>query len=160
MSGAEVLSVELSVEERETLAGLADVLIPPGPVLPSASDAGVSRRWVDRVLAARPDLDAALRAVLAGAAGADPEAEVARLRAQEPVAFATLALVVEGAYYLNRKVRKLIKIPFPARRDALPDEADFYLEGGLLDPVINRGPIYTVPPRDGTDEGVNPRRSL
>jgi hypothetical protein len=153
MSASDALVSELSPAERETLAGLADVLIPAGPVLPSAGDAGVARRWVDRVLAARPDLDPPLRALLAAAAGADPEAEVARLRAEDPVAFATLALVVEGAYFLNRKVRKLVKIPFPARREALPDEADFYLEGGLLDPVIQRGPVYTVPPQNSTDEG-------
>ena len=68
---------------RATFAGLADVLVPATGGMPSASEIGVHERWVDRVIAARPDLAGRLEALLAAAAGCDPGAEVARLQAEE-----------------------------------------------------------------------------
>jgi hypothetical protein len=43
-------------DDRLKLAALADVLIPAGNEMPSASQAGVADSWLDAVLAARPDL--------------------------------------------------------------------------------------------------------
>jgi hypothetical protein len=49
---------EFNPQERTLLAALADVLIPAGNGMPSASQAGVADLWLDAVLAARPDLGA------------------------------------------------------------------------------------------------------
>jgi hypothetical protein len=136
----------LSADQRETLAGLADQLVPASEGMPAASEVKVPEKWVDRVLAARPDLAPALVAVLDQAAGKDPAAEVKRLGTEEPDAFGILAVSVTAAYYMHPRVRKLYGYPGQKENPALPDESDYYLRDGILDPVIARGPIYrTVP---------------
>src|ERR1700676_4229866 len=56
--------VLLDAAQRERLARLANLLIPGGHGLPSASEAEVHQAWVDRTLAVRPDLaDAVVRVV-------------------------------------------------------------------------------------------------
>ena len=132
--------------QRKTLAALGDLVIPAAEGMPSASEAGVEGKWLDKVLAARPDLLPELERVLMKAEGKEPAAELAGLRAGDPAGFETLALVVVGAYYLNPRVRKLIGYPGQKERPAYPDEAEYYLEGGLLDPVVERGPFYRPTP--------------
>ena len=51
--------------DRERLGALADVLVPAAAGMPSATEAGVHREGLDRVLAARPDLEPVLVRVLA-----------------------------------------------------------------------------------------------
>ena len=46
----------VSDSRRATLASLADVLIPAGAGMPSASEAGVAGKWLDEFLDARPEL--------------------------------------------------------------------------------------------------------
>jgi hypothetical protein len=45
---------------------------------------------------------------------------------------------------MNPKVRKRLRYPGQKASPPYPDEADYYLRDGLLDPVIERGPIYVV----------------
>ena len=127
---------------RATLAALADVLIPAGDGMPSASQAGVAGPWLDEVLRSRPDIADDLRRVLEAATGADPSEAVARLQAERPDDFAVLAVVVPGAYYMNPDIRRLIGYPgqqaVPIDEDAPPDHE----EDGLLRAVVERGPIY------------------
>jgi choline dehydrogenase-like flavoprotein len=129
----------LDAEQRTTFAALADVLIPAVNGMPSASEVGAEGKWLDRALRARPDLEAGLVLTLAAAAGRDPEDELRRLHEEEPDAFRTLALAVTGAYYMHLKIRKRIGYPGQKHDPPFPDEADYYLEGGLLDPVLERG---------------------
>src|SRR5678815_4764931 len=74
----------LTSEHRTAFWALADVLIPATDDMPAASQAGSAEKWLDRALAARPDLVAPLAALLDEAAGRDPEAEVRRLHAENP----------------------------------------------------------------------------
>ena len=53
--------MSLSDAHRAQLAAIADQLIPAGSGMPSASEADVHGRFLDEVLAARPDLAAPLR---------------------------------------------------------------------------------------------------
>lgn len=137
---------ELDAAARATLAALADVLVPAAGEMPSASEADVHGKWVDRVLAARPDLGPPLAELLAAAQGRDPRAEVQRLNDEQPAAFGVLALVATGAYYLNPRIRRLIGYPGQKRNPPYPDEADYYLRDGLLEPVLARGSIYRATP--------------
>src|SRR5205823_14248935 len=52
-----------------------------------------------------------------------------RLRETDAEAFAALAEIVSGAYYMNVKVRKRIGYPGQKSNPPFPDEADYYLEG-------------------------------
>jgi hypothetical protein len=126
------------------LAGLADVLIPAGTDLPSASQAGVAEEGLDSVLAARPDLIDPLRALLVQVAGQTPARAVASLQNDHPAQFGLLGELVAGAYFLNPQVRASIGYEGQSPRP-IAEEPD-YLEDGLLESVIGRGPIYRPTP--------------
>ncbi|GII25961.1 hypothetical protein [Planosporangium mesophilum] len=136
------LSDELGDASRARLATLADVLIPGGSGLPSASDADVAGQWINRTLAANPDLADAVAHVLAveGAPGEVLE----RLRIERTDVFDAFAFAVSGAYFMNPAVRQALGYPgiAPRRMPAADGEAEYYLEDDILAPVIGRGPVY------------------
>ena len=135
----------LTEEQRATFWALADVLIPATDAMPAASEAGSADKWLDRALAARPDLVEPLAAALDAAAGKDPAAEARRLHADDPDGFSALAQIASGSYYMNLKIRKRIGYPGQGKRPPFSDEADYDLRDGLLDPVYARGAINTTP---------------
>jgi len=143
-SGWMSMSNDFTPTERAALAALADVLIPAGEGFPSASQAGVADEGLDQVLAVRPDLSAGLRSILQRAGGRVPAEVIAELQGTDPAGFGVLAEIVPGAYFLNPKVREAIgyggQTPRPI--DPRPD----YLEEGLLQSVIDRGPVYRPTP--------------
>jgi choline dehydrogenase-like flavoprotein len=136
----------IDVERRATFDSLADVLIPAAGGMPSASEADPAGKWLARALQARPDLVPELARVLDAAAGLEPEAEARRLHAEDREGFRALAAIVSGAYYMNLKIRKRIGYPGQGKRPPFPDEADYDLRDGLLDPVVERGSIHKQPP--------------
>jgi hypothetical protein len=140
--------IALSDEQRKRYAAFADALIAGGAGMPSATEAEVHSVWIDKALAARPDI----APVLIDALGRKGEAsEVLKaLQENERPRFDAVAFITAGAYLINPRVRKLLGYPGPQpmKNPALPDEAESYLEDGILDPVINRGPIYRPTPRD------------
>ena len=136
--------MNFDVTERSVLAGLADVLIPAGGGLLSASEAGVAGDGLDQILVVRPDLGDGLKRLLAQAQGRTPAEVVAELQANDPAGFGILAEVVPGAYFLNPRVRAALgydgQTPKPI--DPRPD----YLDDRLLQSVIDRGPIFRPTP--------------
>jgi hypothetical protein len=141
------MSISFTPAERAVFAALANVLIPAGEGFPSASEALVADEGLDQVLAVRPDLAAGLKTILERAAGRVPAEVVAELQANDPQSFGILAEIVPGAYFMNAKVRAAIgydgQTPRPI--DPKPD----HLQDGLLQSVIDRGPIYRGTPRAG-----------
>ena len=137
---------ELTAERSATLAALADILVPSANPWPSASEAGVTETWAARAISALPGHGPVLAQVLDDAKDREPAAEIRRLEQEDPDRFNVVLLVVVGAYYLSPKVRRLLGWAGPRPNPALDEEADFYLEDGLLDPVIARGPIYRSAP--------------
>lgn len=131
---------------RDRLAEYADVLISGGAGMPCASEANVHGEGIDRALAARPDLVETVHVVLMRTGAPGPELE--RLRREDRAVFDRFAYVIAGAYLMNPCVRKLLGLSgsTPERKPADPDEADHYLSDGILDPVIERGPIYRPTP--------------
>ena len=136
----------MTPEQRTALAALADVLLPAGDGIPAASDVSVQGKWIDRALGARPDLEPELLRVLDGGKEESPEARLARLRSEDAGAYESLVLLVTGAYYMHPKVRKLIGYPGQKPSPEYPDEAEYYLRDGLLEPVLARGSIYRPTP--------------
>lgn len=134
--------------ERARLAELADTLIPAGKGVLSASQADVAGRWLNAVLTARPDLANGLRNVLGKAGDRPADEAVADLRATDPAAFDVLAEVVCGAYFMNPDVRRAIGYDGQGPRPIDP-RCD-YMEDGLLESVIRRGPIYRPTPDEGS----------
>ena len=140
-------------EQRATFAALAEVLIPAADGQLSASEADPRGKWLDRAVSARPDLGPALLAVLEGAAGKSPADEARRLHDEDTEGFRALSTIVQGAYFMNLKVRKRIRFPGQGKRPPFSDEAEYDLRDGLLDPVIERGPIHRKPPAEAPPNG-------
>jgi hypothetical protein len=131
---------------RAVLAAVADVLIPSGDGMPSASDAGVAERWLDEVLRLRPDFGAPLASVLDRVQGAGAAAAVRQLRLDDPAGFGVLAEVVAGGYFLNPDVRTAIGYPGQQPVPIVPDQPPDYEQDGLIASVIARGRIYRPTP--------------
>jgi len=132
--------------ERYLLAALADLLIPAGPDFPSASEAGVANQGLDQVLTVRPDLLDPLKKLLTAAKGRSPNEFLEEIQKNDPAAFGVLAELVPGAYFLNPDVRAKLKYDGQSARTIDPHKD--YLDNGLLQSVIDRGPIYR-PTSDG-----------
>jgi hypothetical protein len=131
--------------QRAVLAGLADVLIPAGDGMPSASTGAVAQEGLDQVLAAVPSLGPGLADVLARAKGRDPAEVVASLARTDQAAYGILTEVVTAAYFLNPEVRKAVG--YMGQGPSPLDPRVDYMEDGLLEAVIKRGPIYRPTPK-------------
>jgi hypothetical protein len=138
-------------ELRDRLRRFADVLIPAGDGMPAASEVGVADRQLDRVLAARPDLAQPLARAVAAVDADDHEGSLERLRTADLAAHDALLLIVAGGYYTDADVRRRIgydgQRPVEVRPEIIPN----YVEEGLIDPLLARGPIYR--PVDGPTGG-------
>ena len=134
----------LTARERAVLAGLADVLIPAGGGMPSASEAGVAGEWLDAVLLARPDLVDPLRAILAATHGVTPAEAVERLR--DGGGFGVLAEIVPNAYYMNPDIRRRIGYPLQQPVPIEPDADSDPEAQALIASVRGRGTIYRPAP--------------
>ena len=130
--------------ERATLAALADVLVPSGEGFPSASAAGVAGEGLDRVLSFRPDLAPGLKKLLAAAQNRPATDFTVELKTKDPAAFGLLAELVPAAYFLNADVCAKLGYNGQSPRPIGPP-ADG-LDDGLLQSVIDRGPIYRPTP--------------
>ena len=68
------------------------------------------------------------------------------LEATDPSALATIGLVASSAYYIAPEVHAALGYPGQQSRPATAEEEDDYLVDGLLQPVIDRGPVYRPTP--------------
>ncbi|MET0134020.1 MAG: hypothetical protein ABW215_10560 [Kibdelosporangium sp.] len=132
-------------QERETLRELADRMIPAGAGLPSAADAGVHTGLLDKTVKVRPDLAQPLRAALAAVAGLDPDEAWAHVHSS-PDLLDVVGLVVAGAYLMSADVAGELGYPFQEAKIVDPDDVARAIDEGLLDDVVERGPIYRIPP--------------
>lgn len=147
MSTADPAVTGLDQEVRDRLRRFAEALIPAGDGMPSAAEVGVADHRLDRVLGARPDLAAPLVRAVGQVDAEDWEGSLERLRASDPPAHDALLLVVAGGYYTDPEVRRRIgydgQQPIEVRPEIIPN----YVEEGLIEPLLARGPIYR--PVDG-----------
>lgn len=134
---------EPSPEELATFAAVADYLIPQAHGMPSAGQVvdGVRLAFVIR---SRPDLADPIRAALRPELGSDVAERVARL-ADEPTNLSALQLAIVAGYYTDRRVRELIGYPGQMAIEVKSWQYPPYLEEGLIDAVMARGPIWRDP---------------
>lgn len=129
---------------RATLAAVADHLIPAAHGMPSAADVLTDDR-VSFVIAARADLLEPLKSALRPQLGADPAARLAALATDEPDNLAALQLVIVGGYYTDKRVRELIGYNGQEAIEVKSWLMPQYLEEGLIDKVLERGPVWRDP---------------
>src|SRR5262245_29192133 len=113
--------------------------------MPSASAAAVAEEGLNQVLAAVPSLGAPLADVLSRAGGREAAEVVASLAQTDPAAYGLLTEVVTAAYFMNPDVRKAVG--YAGQGPAPLDPRVDYMEDGLLESVINRGPMYRPTPK-------------
>ncbi len=133
--------------QRKTFLAIADVLIPAAEGMPAASQVGVGDEVLDRILSLRDDLREPFVRGIAAAAGKEPQAAVEALNRHDPEALGAIGLVASGAYYMSPRVRALIGYPGQEKRPGNPDEIPEYVANGMLQQVIDRGPIYRPTPK-------------
>jgi hypothetical protein len=134
----------LTADERRILAAIADRLIPAAHGMPSAADVVTDER-LRFVLNARPDLREPLHLALRADLGDDPQARLDALGANEPATLYALQLVIVGAYYTDAGVRDGIGYPGQVAITVRSWEYPPYLEEGLIDAVLARGPVWRDP---------------
>jgi hypothetical protein len=136
----------MTLDQRElaTLAAIADHLVPAAGDMPSAA-AVVDADRLEFVLRARPDLVEPLRTALAAHLGDDPRVRLDRLGLEDPAALGALQLAIVGGYYTDRRVRELIGYPGQVAIELRSWEYPAYLEEGLIDAVLARGPVWRDP---------------
>ena len=134
----------LDAAERATLGTIADRLIPAALGMPSAGDVLGDDR-LRFVLNARPDLIGPLRAALRRELGDDVQARLDALGRDEPSTLGALQLVIVAGYYTDARVRKLIGYPGQMALELRSWEYPVYLEEGLIDTVLARGPVWRDP---------------
>jgi hypothetical protein len=134
----------LDATERATLAAVADRLIPAAHGMPSAAEILTDER-VRFVLTARPDLLAPIRSALRADLGDDPEARLDTLGRSDPAALGALQLAIVAGYYTDKRVRELIGYPGQEALTIRTWELPPYLEEGLIDAVLARGPVWRDP---------------
>ena len=133
----------LDDRERATFAAVADHLIPAVADMPSAAD--VVTDEPARVRAprpARPGQAAQGRAASRPRRGRRAASRAARRGA---VNLAALQLAIVGGYYTDRRVRELIGYPGQMAIELRSWEYPAYLDEGLIDAVLARGPVWRDP---------------
>ena len=133
----------LSDDERATFRAIADHLIPAAHGMPSAAEIVTDDR-LRFVLRSRPDLGEPLKAALRPELGSDAGDRLARL-ADEPTNLSALQLAVVGGYYTDKRVRELIGYPGQMALEIRSWEYPAYLEEGLIDAMLARGPTWRDP---------------
>jgi hypothetical protein len=134
----------IDAAERATLGAIADRLIPAAHGMPSAADVLGDDR-LRFALNARPDLIGPLRAALRPELGDDVQARLDALARDEPSTLGALQLVIVAGYYTDRRVRELIGYPGQMALELRSWEYPVYLEEGLIDAVLARGPVWRDP---------------
>ena len=128
---------------REIFARIADHLIPAAHGMPSAADVVTADR-LRFVLRSRPDLVEPLRAALRPDLGPEVGPRLSAL-ATEPENLVALQVALVAGYYTDRRVRDLIGYPgqmaIEVKSWLLPE----YVEEGLIDAVLARGPVWRDP---------------
>ncbi len=134
----------IDADRRATFAAVADHLIPEAHGMPSAG-AVVDDVRLHFVLNARLDLLEPLRAALRPELGGDPAARLATLEREEPEHHSALLLAVVGGYYTDKDVRERLGYPGQVAKQLYSWKYPEYMEEGLIDQVLARGPIWRDP---------------
>lgn len=134
----------LDAAARATFGEIAAHLIPAAHGMPSAGDV-VDDARLRFVLGTRPDLVEPLSAALRAGVGSDVEVGLRQLQDERPEQYSVLTFVIVAGYYTDATVRQRIGYPGQERIVPDPNEREAYLDEGLIDEVIARGPVWKDP---------------
>lgn len=130
--------------QRAAFSDVAAHLIPAAHGMPSAAEV-IDDARLRFVLTARPDLIEPLSSALDAVPQGQTVERLRRLESEAPDRYGVVTFVVVASYYTDANVRRLIG--YPGQERILPDPSfrEAYLDEGLLDEVIARGPVWKDP---------------
>jgi hypothetical protein len=134
----------LDPRARAALSAVAGHLIPEAQGMPSAADV-IGDARLRFVLTARGDLIEPLLAALRPGLGDEPATRLAALERDDPEAHAALISTIVFAYYTDRDVRDRLGYPGQEAKQLYSWKVPDFIEEGLTDLVIARGPIWRDP---------------
>ena len=142
---ADPLRRALDDRERATLAAIADHLIPA-----AGRHAIGGRRPRRRPAAVRPAAPARTWSSRSGqrcgrTSATTSQARLEALGRDEPANLSALQLAIVAGYYTDKRVRELIGYPGQMALELRSWEYPAYLEEGLIDAVLARGPVWRDP---------------
>ena len=129
---------------RAAFAAVADHLIPTAHGMPSAGDV-VGDARLAFVLRSRPDLAGPLRQALRPGLGDDAPSRLATLEREAPELLGVLQQVVVFGYYTDKGVRDLLGYPGQEAKTLYSWKVPDFIEEGLTDRVLARGPVWRDP---------------
>lgn len=142
-TGPAVLTPKL----RDRLTEIADQLIPADNEMPAASEAGVADTQLTVVTGARPDLVGPLIRVLSmPAMGRSALAFLNEIESTDPEGHEALVLTVVGGYYTSPEIVRILGYPGQHASPVTPDIYPPYVAEGLLEVVLERGPVFRSAP--------------
>jgi hypothetical protein len=147
------VSAVLTDAVRDQIRILVDAIIPAGDGFPSAAEAGVHERYLDRALQVRPDIAAPMVSLARQCSEDDPGATVAQLAAAADARLEAVVEVVVACYFMSPKVGRRISYPGQVPAPILEGEDEYYLRENILAPVASRAPTWR---HTGTDPGEAP----
>ncbi|WP_124085272.1 hypothetical protein [Pseudogemmobacter humi] len=136
----------LTPADRETFRAIAAELLPAWGRLPGAESIDISGLWLDRALAARPDLREDVIRGLRLVPGSAGREAAERLLASDGAAFDAIGLAATGAYFLADEIREKLGYPGQESVPYDPHATPEYEANGMLERVRARGPIWRRPP--------------
>ena len=128
---------------RAAFSAVAGHLIPAAHGMPSAADV-VGDARLRFVLTTRRDLLEPLRGALRPGLGEDAATRLAALE-QEPEHLSALLQTVVFGYYTDRDVRERLHYPGQEAIQLYSWKVPDFIEEGLTDQVLARGPIWRDP---------------
>jgi len=140
------LATTLDPARRKVFRDVASHLIPAAHGMPAGGDV-VDDRRLAFVLRARPDVVDALRAAPRPELRGDPGSRLAALAVDETDQVAALQLAVVAGYYTDSNVRAAIGYPGQVAKPVTAFDYPAYIAEGLIDRVLERGPIWRDPDR-------------
>jgi hypothetical protein len=141
------VSGRIDGEDRDVYRLLVDVILPAGSGMPAGNDVGVADAGLDKVLEVRPDIVADILRALRLARGALPPDAVDTLQNTDPEAWKALRTAAYGAYYTAAPVQAAIGYTGQLASPFDPDSRPEYMDNGMIDAVLARGPIWRHAPR-------------
>jgi hypothetical protein len=134
----------LTPDDLDLLRAYGDVLVPQDGEAPRFSGADPDGAVLALAIEQVGHRLAAILAALAATPGDDPGQRLAAFETAQPDTFRYLRDILVCSYLSTPRVWELVGYNGRPPRPPRPGEAEEYLAGGILDPVVARGPFYTT----------------
>ena len=138
--------MELEQDHVSRLSHIADVMLPATTHMPSVTEAGALENVLSNVLDARPDLKKGLIAAIDFLPKSSFDlADLEKLLEEDLEAYTALTTIVAASYYQVQDVKNRIGYPGQVPKTYDPYAYIEWVQEGLLDTVVERGPIWKDP---------------